>query len=115
MVKRRPMAFVCVIDVSGSMGNSVGTGEAGTGKAYSRLDLVKHVLNVLIASLKEKDKLALIAFSDEAELVMDLTNMNKANKSLAKTSVQILQPKMNTYMAPALKKAYEIFAQIKFV
>jgi Ca-activated chloride channel family protein len=111
MAKRRPVAFVCVIDVSGSMGSAVGAGEAGSGMAYSRLDLVKHVLNVLIACLKDQDKLALISFSDQAELVMGLTPMTKMNKNLAKTAVQVLTPQMNTYMGPAIKKAYDVFGE----
>lgn len=112
MSKRRPTAFVCVIDVSGSMGDAVGAGEAGSDQAYSRLDLVKHVLNVLISSLDQNDMLALIAFSDQSELVMELSPMTNLNKSLAKSAVQILEPQMNTYTAPALKKAYEVISGV---
>lgn len=108
MKERRPVAVVCVIDVSGSMGQEVGAGEAITNRAYSRLDLVKHVLNVLITSLHEHDRLALVTFSDETELVMSLTSMSNENKMLAKSAVQMLKPQMNTYTAPAIKKAYEI-------
>lgn len=113
MDKRRPVAFICVIDVSGSMGEAVGAGESNDGRAYTRLDLVKHVLNVLIACLHDKDQLALITFSDDAELIMSLTPMTNYNKSLAKAAIQTLTPQMNTYTAPALKKAYELFANTR--
>lgn len=111
MTKRRPVAFVCVIDVSGSMGQAVGAGEANSNRAFSRLDLVKHVLNVLIASLNENDKLALVTFSDNAELVMSLTEMTNMNKILAKSAVEVLSPQANTYTAPAIKKAYQIIRE----
>lgn len=108
MTKRRPVAFVCVIDVSGSMGKSVGAGEANSNRAYSRLDLVKHVLNVLIASLNKHDMLSLVTFSNETHVVMTPMLMDNLNKSLAKSAVEILEPQSNTYTAPAIKKAYEI-------
>lgn len=108
MSKRRPAVFVCVVDVSGSMGEIVGAGELANGLAYSRLDLVKHVLNVIIACLDEKDMLALIAFSDQAELLMSLTPMSNLNKSLAKTAVQMLEPLSSTNTTNGLKMAYEL-------
>lgn len=103
--KRRPVAFVCVIDVSGSMGSAVGKFEGS--KAFTRLDLVKHVLNVLIATMDQYDYLSLITFSNNSELVLDLCKMTKENKRLAKNYVKTLEPLSNTYTGPALKLAYK--------
>jgi Mg-chelatase subunit ChlD len=106
MNKRRAVSFVCIIDVSGSMGTEVGAAEGG--KAFTRLDLVKHVLNVLIASLTDSDSLCLIKFSNESEVILDLVEMNKRNKTLAKSCVTGLVPEENTYTSPAIIKAFEV-------
>ena len=107
--ERRPISFVCVIDISGSMGSLVGGGEGG--KAFTRLDLVKHVLNVLITALGETDQLALITFSDNSETVLDLSNMTSANKLLAKNLVSQLEQQSSTYTGPAIKMAYDVIAK----
>jgi hypothetical protein len=56
--------FICVLDVSGSMGSSA----AGTSTAdqqspdalFSRLDLVKHSMNTLIQGVEDEDYVAII-------------------------------------------------------
>ena len=107
--ERRPISFVCVIDISGSMGSIVGGGEGG--KAFTRLDLVKHVLNVLIASLGDMDQLGLITFSDNSETVLDLVNMTAANKILAKNLITQFEQQSSTYTGPAIKLAYELMSK----
>ncbi|RNA40844.1 von willebrand factor type A (vWA) domain was originally [Brachionus plicatilis] len=104
--KRRPVSFVCVIDISGSMSSVVGNAEGG--KAFTRLDLVKHVLNVMITSLTGSDQLALISFSDEVATELDLIPMSSQNKSLAKQIVQQLCSLNSTFTGPALQKAYKL-------
>ncbi len=56
-------------------------------KAFTRLDLVKHVLNTLIASLTEFDSLSLITFSDDSKILLDLIPMNFENKCLARKRI----------------------------
>jgi len=106
---RHPVSFVCVIDISGSMGSIVGGGEGG--KAFTRLDLVKHVLNVLVASLESTDQLSLITFSDNTEVVLDLVGMTQENKILAKNHIRQMQQQSSTITGPAIKKAYELMAR----
>jgi hypothetical protein len=101
---RRPVTFVCVIDVSGSMESPIGKAEGN--KIFTRLDIVKHVLNVLIAVLHENDNICLITFSDTAHVVLELSRMTKQNKRLAKNHVNGLKTICNTYTGPALKAAY---------
>ncbi len=103
---RSAVAFVCVIDVSGSMGSIVGAGEGD--KAFTRLDLVKHVLNVLIVSLTERDSLALITFSNETKLLLDSQYMTEVNKAAFKRKIQALQTEQATYTGQAIQKAYEV-------
>ena len=105
-VERRPISIVAVIDISGSMGTSVGRAEGS--KAFTRLDLVKHVLNVLITSLNKDDYLSLIAFSDETEIILEISEMDEENKSLAKSRVNELTPTNGTCTTKAIKQAFNV-------
>jgi len=58
---RRPANLTFVIDVSGSMGDP------------GRLDLVKQALHTLLGQLAPGDQVAIVAFSDEADLVAAMT------------------------------------------
>ena len=75
--------LVCVIDISGSMDteaqlkNNSGNKE-GNGLSY--LDLLKHAIKTLILTLNEKDRLALISYSDNARVEFPFHFMNDENK-----------------------------------
>ena len=73
--------------------------------------MVKHVLNVLIASLEATDQLALITFSDNTETVLDLVSMTPENKLLAKNLIRQLEQQSSTITGPAIKKAYETISK----
>jgi hypothetical protein len=88
------------------MGSIVGGGEGG--KAFTRLDLVKHVLNVLIATLSQHDQLCLITFTDSTKTVLDLVYMTESNKMLARNIVKQMTQESSTYTGPAIKRAYEV-------
>lgn len=88
------------------MGSIVGAGEGG--KAFTRLDLVKHVLNVLIVSLTEHDTLSLITYSNDTKILSNPLNMTKKNKSFLTDRIKNLQTESSTYTGEAIKKAYEI-------
>jgi len=103
---RRPVSFVCLIDVSGSMDDIVGAAEKG--RAFTRLDLVKHVLNVLVASLNATDQISLITFSDESEVVLELVSMTPENKTLAKNLIKNLSTIGGTNTLPGIHKSYEL-------
>lgn len=103
---RRPVSFVCLIDVSGSMDDIVGAAEGG--KAFTRLDLVKHVLNVLVASLNDTDQLSLITFSDESECILELCDMTDLNKVMAKNLIKSLQTIGGTNTLPGIHKSYQM-------
>ena len=104
ITKRRAVSFCCVLDVSGSMGSIVGAGEGG--KAFTRLDLVKHVMNVLIVSLTEFDTVSLISYSTETKLIADNMFMTDANKTVLKHRIRGLQTENQTYTGKAIELAY---------
>ena len=76
-----PTTFVCAIDVSGSMGYAVTSGVESTG--YSRLDLVKHCLNTMLAMMDEQHSLCLITFSGAASMQLRTTRMDDAGRAKA--------------------------------
>lgn len=47
---------------------------------FTRLDLVKHSVNTIIHSLGDDDLLALVTFSNNAKVALDLTKMNKKGR-----------------------------------
>ena len=105
---RRPISFVCLIDVSESMETPIG--KTHPTKKYTRLDIVKHLLCVIVAILKDKDNLSIITFSKQPEILFELTRMSKQNKILALNYIKSIKTNCNKYISPALTAAY---AEIK--
>ncbi len=64
-VSRTPVHLICAIDVSGSMDELCLLGKEDNG--FSRLDLVKHSLRTIAASMSNADRITLIKFSDDAQ------------------------------------------------
>jgi Ca-activated chloride channel homolog len=74
---RRPATLTFVVDVSGSM--------AGGG----RLELVKEALGLLLDQLRDGDRVAVVAFSDEARVVLAPTgDPGAARRAIATLAVQ---------------------------
>eukprot|EP01022_Parablepharisma_sp_SALTPOND_P028415 TRINITY_DN70930_c1_g1_i1.p1 TRINITY_DN70930_c1_g1~~TRINITY_DN70930_c1_g1_i1.p1 ORF type:complete len:735 (+),score=55.14 TRINITY_DN70930_c1_g1_i1:89-2293(+) len=100
---RHPCAFICVLDVSGSMDEAASL-EAGVETAnFSRLDLVKHSVKTVINMLSPDDYLALISFNEAASVVLQLTKMTEMGKSFAITSVEGLNAGGHTNIWDALR------------
>ena len=106
---RRPISFVCLVDISGSMDETVGAAEGG--KAFTRLDLVKHVLNVVVMSLTPSDQLGIVTFSDDSEIILELAYMTPDNKILAKNHIKILETAGGTNTLPGIHMCYELIKQ----
>jgi Mg-chelatase subunit ChlD len=87
---RNPTLFICVLDVSGSMGSLASGNQTDQQKPdvnFSRLDLVKHSMNTLIAGLEEDDHLAIIPFSSTAVVSLRATKMTEEGKKNASSAV----------------------------
>lgn len=111
-LERTPVDVCCVIDISGSMGieAKIKTGnDEAEGYGFSVLDLVKHSVRTIIAALGPQDKLAIVSFTDDAEIVMNLTKMDKTGKKAAEKAAESLSPKHSTNLWDGLYKALELF------
>ena len=68
--KTKGVDLICVVDVSGSMSGS-------------RINLVKESLKYLTKLMDNRDRLAIVAFTDSASVKLHLTDMTEANKETA--------------------------------
>ncbi len=87
-VKRKPSAFIFIIDVSGSMDSDASNNtNSWESDGFTRLDLVKHSVRTVIEVLEPSDMISLITFSDDAKLKLDFCSMTPEGKENA---IQIL-------------------------
>eukprot|EP01105_Mastigella_eilhardi_P008978 TRINITY_DN2145_c0_g3_i1.p1 TRINITY_DN2145_c0_g3~~TRINITY_DN2145_c0_g3_i1.p1 ORF type:complete len:819 (-),score=149.10 TRINITY_DN2145_c0_g3_i1:60-2471(-) len=107
---RPPLDVVCVIDVSGSMGEeatlqtSVGVTEH---HGLSLLDVVRHAVRTVARALSPKDRLGIVRYSDTASDVLPLTAMDEPGKRLAERALQQLTPAGATNLWDGLHHAME--------
>ena len=110
-VLRTPSSVVCVIDVSGSMGEEAKIkNDAQTNETYgfNTLDLVKHALVTIIKSMTKDDKLSLVSFSNNAQIVLDLTMMDEFGRKKAYDAVASLKPDASTNLWDGLYRGMEV-------
>jgi Mg-chelatase subunit ChlD len=107
--KRKPSVIICVIDVSGSMGSGVSTGQEEHG--FSRLDLVKHSMKTMISMLDDNDYLAIIPFTTNARVLLPITQMNTHGRNSALLTVDTLRPEANTNIWDGLRLAVNLSAE----
>lgn len=94
--QRAPLAITFVVDTSGSM------------KEGQRLELVKHALRLLVSQLGAGDSIALVAFSNEARLILPMTSA--AQRGVIEAAIFPLQPDGGTNAEAGLKLGYELAA-----
>ncbi|MFT7678070.1 MAG: Ca-activated chloride channel family protein [Planctomycetota bacterium] len=94
--ERQPLAITFVVDTSGSM------------KEGKRLELVKHALRLLVSQLDARDSIALVAFSNEARLILPMTSA--AQRGVIEAAIFPLKPDGGTNAEAGLKLGYELAA-----
>lgn len=94
--ERQPLAITFVVDTSGSM------------KEGKRLELVKHALRLLVSQLDARDSIALVAFSNEARLILPMTSA--AQRGVIEAAIFPLKPNGGTNAEAGLKLGYELAA-----
>lgn len=111
---RQPVDICCVLDVSGSMGEAA-TFEAPDGTlqddGLSMLDLVKHAVKTLAHMMLPEDRLALVAFSSTASLVLPPTPMGDAGRANALQALDSLTPDGATDIWSGLSMGLESLRQ----
>jgi len=105
--------LVCVVDISGSMGEEalLMTGGGKEGHGLSQLDLVKHAVKTIIHSLKPQDRLSVVTYHTIGEVVFGLLSMNEAGKKRALTEVEALTEQGSTNMWDGLLKGLDVLKQ----
>ncbi|KAH7097401.1 Hh protein intein-like-domain-containing protein [Auriculariales sp. MPI-PUGE-AT-0066] len=109
--ERAPVDIVCVIDVSGSMDSAATMpDEAGnqTATELSILDVVRHAMRTIKATLQPTDRLAIVTFHTDAQLVAPLTYMTPDKKTEMDTLIDGLRPLNSTNLWDGLKVAMDL-------
>jgi len=110
--ERVPVDICCVVDVSGSMGTeAMIQAEAGgqsQGHGLSVLDIVKHAMRTIVRNLEARDRLALVAYSNDAQTVFGVTPMDADGRTTSEQKLDDLQPGGMTNLWDGLKTGVEL-------
>ncbi|KAI8927754.1 hint-domain-containing protein [Entophlyctis helioformis] len=108
--------LVCVIDVSGSMGEAATIrNEQNTMEdaGMAVLDVIKHAMLTIINALKPSDSLAIVTFTNDSAVVLPLTPMDAAGQALASSAVAALRPLSMTNLWAGLERGLELLRSTK--
>lgn len=108
-MRRLPVDVVCVIDVSGSMQSAAtfkNENSQTEDTGLSILDVVKHGLRTTVASLQTQDRLALVTFSSNANVVGPLTAMTTEGKNNMNHHIDNMTIRDSTNIWAGLEKAF---------
>lgn len=89
----KPVNVVFVLDVSSSM------------KLGEKMDLMKYSLNQLVGSLRPEDHMALVTYSDDANVLLEPTSCDQKDK--VKAQVSQLKPQGLTAGGAGIKLGYK--------
>jgi Mg-chelatase subunit ChlD len=104
---RTSIDLIAVLDISGSMGTAVKNASIQESDgSYSRFDLVKHAMNVIMGSLSSSDFLTVITFNSEAKVLLPRCSMSNKNVERAKTALNGIVCSNQTNLYDGLKTAF---------
>jgi Hint-domain/VWA / Hh protein intein-like/von Willebrand factor type A domain len=111
--KRAAVDIVLVIDVSGSMQCAAPLPdttdrEESESTGLSILDLTKHAAKTILAPLKDTDRLGLVTFSTDAEVVQNLTYMNAAGKKQMLSKIEGMAIDASTNLWAGIKTGLRV-------
>jgi Mg-chelatase subunit ChlD len=113
-INRAAVDVVCVVDVSGSMGSRAEVqNERGERESHglSLLDVVKHAVLTTASMLGAKDRMAIVTFTDTAQLLLPLTFMNEAGRALARAELDKATPLARTNIWDGLQTAMDLLTK----
>ena len=101
--ERQPLCLLCILDVSGSMGVTIESGEMHV----TPLNLVKHAVVTMSRLMQETDELCILLFSAEAHMLLPWTRMDKPGQERVHDLLRHVSPMGTTYLDKALTLAKE--------
>ncbi|ORY44496.1 hypothetical protein BCR33DRAFT_717002 [Rhizoclosmatium globosum] len=110
---RSPLRVVCVVDLSGSMDDTVSLKtEAGDKETdgLTLLDLVKHAVKTVVASLGEDDFLSIVSFSDDSKVEFEMTRMDAEGRRNVSDVMESLETTGSTNIWAGLDDALDVIA-----
>lgn len=113
-LQHTPCDIVLVIDVSASMNTAAELPDAGRSDAkessgWSILDLVKHACRTIMEHLNEQDRLAVVIFSTDAQVVQGLLPMTEVQKRETSSRIDALWVHDSTNLWAGIREGLEIF------
>lgn len=105
----KPIAFVVVLDKSGSMQDDVGESHSkSTNERSTKMDYAKRATIRLIDMMNDGDKIAVVSFSDTVNLEYPLTELNIKEKFNIKDRVNLIEAEGSTNISGGLEMAYNL-------
>jgi len=74
---------VLVVDTSSSMQGPANNEAEGLAAKYSKLDIVKHALKVITSSLELGDRVAVVSFASDVEVLLALTSVEDTDATMS--------------------------------
>lgn len=93
---RNPTHFVLLLDTSGSMEQS------------NKLENVKKCVQLLLTILNADDKISIITFEDESNIILKRVPADANHKGLIEAKVQSIQPEGSTNLSASLANLKEV-------
>lgn len=104
----KPTKLVCALDVSGSMNESIDAMNNSEISGFSRLDLVKHSMNLVISCLRPEDQLSIITFNSSAQCNLKPIAMDPQGKNRAQNIIRNIYGGGGTNMWDGLKMISDV-------
>ena len=105
--QKKPVNVIISYDRSYSMSNAANPNGDEITKYYSKNDLGKHSMSIVINSLGPNDTIQIITYDSVVETVLTRTAMNDSGKILALDSIKKIEPRGCTELWKGLKAAMD--------
>jgi len=109
-----PLCLICVVDVSGSMGsNCCDNVENMESMFISRIELIKHSLKTIIATLRKDDIISVVTFESKADILLKPTVLaNKKVKDKVVNTINTMEACGGTNIWSGIKQAIDVSSVI---
>ena len=112
--ERQPIVFIAIVDTSGSMAEVADKTEDGESFGYTRLDLVKHTIRTIAATLGPQDLLSVISYSTSARVVAVPIPMTEEGRKKINVALDSMEPDSQTNIYDGIRQASVIANKPEF-